>query len=100
MILLADGAGWLGWRPALRSTAVQVLQNGVMGKAETFEKQGGFRWLTLDETLANMPATLQDRWFACMYLLLPISVLVSLANLVGGSIWAVDLWVDPLGPLL
>lgn len=163
----ADALGWLGWRIPLRSTALKVMEDGVTGDPTTWINAGGSPCKSLDETLSDMPATTQDRWFSRLFLLLPVSVAIlsafwlltgiialftkdeaialllshgfpetlataivicgsfidialgaailirryartaclgmafmSVAYLVGGTIGAPDLWLDPIGPLL
>jgi uncharacterized protein YbjT (DUF2867 family) len=71
---MADIAGWLGWRPPLRTTAWGVLKEGVQGDASAWEKATGRPLRTLEETLAAMPATFQERIFARAQLILPISI--------------------------
>lgn len=82
-----DGLGWLGWRAPLRSTTLDTLSTGVRGDPEPWRAAGGRDFSPLPQTLRNMPATLQDRWFAQMYLMLPAAVAVlSLFWLVSGLI--------------
>lgn len=64
----ADLAGRLGWRSPLRSTALTVTAEGVTGTP-------GWPCRSLAETLAAIPATAQERWFARLYLLKPIGLL-------------------------
>lgn len=163
----ADAMGWLGWRIPLRSTALKVMEDGVTGDPTTWTNVGGIPCKSLNETLSEMPATTQDRWFSRLFLLLPIAVatlaifwlltgiialftkeqaialllthgfpeplakatviggsiiditlgaailirryarpaclgmaFMSIAYLIGGTIGAPDLWLDPIGPLL
>jgi uncharacterized protein YbjT (DUF2867 family) len=70
----ADALGWLGWRSPLRSTALLTLKNGITGSAQSWEALGGPPCQSLSQTLNNMPATLQERWFARLYLLMPLAV--------------------------
>lgn len=58
----ADFAGRLGWRSPLRSTALAVTAEGVTGTS-------GYPCRSLGETLAAIPATVQERWFARLYLM-------------------------------
>ncbi len=166
-VKVADALGRIGWRSPLRSTAITVLGEGIHGDPSAWIKAGGRPCRALGETLAAMPATAQERWFARLYLLLPMivgtlalfwilsgliglarfaaarevltsrgisagaagllvvggalvdlalgagvlarryarsaavgMVAVSLTYLVGGTILAPDLLVDPLGPLV
>jgi uncharacterized protein YbjT (DUF2867 family) len=163
----ADALGWLGWRSPLRTTAIRTLEKGVTGDPANWRAAGGQPCRGLSDTLAEMPATAQERWFARLYLLLPLAittlslfwiasgliglarsdvaqallmdrgaphllaalvvvggsvadiilgaavlirkwarpaclgmVAVSVLYLLGGTVFAPDLWTDPLGPLL
>jgi uncharacterized protein YbjT (DUF2867 family) len=71
----ADAAGWLGWRAPLRSTALRSLEDGVTGDPDPWIRAGGSRFGSMPETLAAMPSSLQERWFARLYLLLPLGLL-------------------------
>ncbi|MCK0101454.1 SDR family oxidoreductase [Pseudohalocynthiibacter sp. F2068] len=72
--LCADALGWLGWRPPLRSTALKVLADGIKGDTKIWANAGGLKCRSLVETLDAIPATTQERWFARLYLLLPIAI--------------------------
>lgn len=80
----ADMAGWLGWRPALRTTALKVLADGVTGDAKP--------WLAFSETpnrdfaqsLEAMPSTVQERIYARAMLVFPL-LLLTLAGFWMGS---------------
>lgn len=164
---IADGLGWLGWRSPLRSTAVTELSAGVGGDPAPWRAATGRPLAALAETLAAMPSTVQERWFARTFLLKPAMIAVlalfwaasgaiglaqfdaasrvltdrgvgealaaavvaggavvdvalgiavlfrstlvraaqgmialSLAYLAGGTIFAPNLWLDPVGPLM
>lgn len=71
---IADGLGWLGWRSPMRTTAITVLAEGVGGDPAAWRAAGGSPCRPLRETLAAMPATMQDRWFARLYLTLPLII--------------------------
>ncbi len=73
---LADGLGQLGWRSPARSTAMRVLRTGIHGDPDSFRAVSERPLCTLEETIAAMPATVQERWFARLYLLLPLMVAV------------------------
>lgn len=72
---LADLAGRLGWRSPLRSTAMAVMAGGVSAG-----RQGALpadvTLLTAAQTLARHPAGVQDVWFARLYLLKPLIVVI------------------------
>lgn len=69
---VADGFGALGWRPAVRTSALVTLASGVTGNPEIWRRTGGAPCRALPETLAAMPSTVEDRWFARMFLLMPV----------------------------
>jgi uncharacterized protein YbjT (DUF2867 family) len=71
---VADGLGWLGWRSPLRSTAVKVLADGVTGTPTDLSQFGMPPVKSLAQTLASMPARVEDRMFARMALLTPIII--------------------------
>lgn len=71
----ADLAGWLGWRSPLRTTALRVLAQDVKGDGRAWEDASGAKLKSLDETLAALPATAQERTYARAHLLAPSLVL-------------------------
>lgn len=71
---VADALGGLGWRSPFRTTAITVLQDGIRGNPAPWNAAGGAPCRSLDETLASMPADIQERWFARLYLLLPVII--------------------------
>ena len=70
----ADLMGRLGWRSPLRSTAIAALEAGVTGDPRAWAAAGGAPCKSLEATLAAMPATTQDRWFARAWLAFPVAV--------------------------
>jgi uncharacterized protein YbjT (DUF2867 family) len=74
MSKIADGLGKLGWRSPLRSTAVKVLADGVTGVPADLSQFGVPPVKSFVQTLANMPARVEDRQFARMALLTPIII--------------------------
>lgn len=72
--LVADGLGWFGWRSPLRTTALMAMADGVTGNPDAWQTAGGGECHSLDETLASLPSTTQERWFARLFLLLPFSI--------------------------
>ena len=71
----ADLAGWLGWRSPLRTTALRVLSDGITCNGAAWEAASGRKLKSLDETLAALPATAQERIYARAQLVQPILVL-------------------------
>lgn len=76
---LADIAGWFGWRSPLRSTAMKVMGENVLADPAPWRAATGRALKSLDETLAGLPGSAQERLFACAQLALPL-MLVALAG--------------------
>ena len=75
---LADLVGWLGWKPPMRSTAIAELRRGVTGDPSAWMAATGFVPTTIIELLGRHRATIQDKWFARLYLIKPL-IIASLA---------------------
>ncbi|MEM7424874.1 MAG: SDR family oxidoreductase [Pseudomonadota bacterium] len=72
---LADIAGWLGWRSALRSTALRVLSSSLDGDPGPWRAATGAPLKSLEETLSELPSTRQERQFARLQLVWPVLLL-------------------------
>lgn len=72
--LFADALGRLGWRSPFRSTALTILSQGIRGDPTAWSSAGGAPCRTLQATLSAIPATSQERWFARLYLLMPVII--------------------------
>jgi uncharacterized protein YbjT (DUF2867 family) len=72
-----DAASWLGWSPPIRSTALAELRRGVAGDPAPWIAETGIEPASLDAALRRRPATIQETWFARLYLLKPL-ILASL----------------------
>jgi uncharacterized protein YbjT (DUF2867 family) len=70
----ADALGLLGWRSPLRSTAIIVMSQGVVGDPERYREIIGRYPRSLDETLGRYPATVQERWFGLLYMAMPLVI--------------------------
>lgn len=83
----ADCLGWLGWRSPVRTTAIRTIEDGITGNAAAWKKAGGCDFSTLPQILEILPATLQERFFARQYCLLPVAIgLQSVFWLVSGIV--------------
>jgi uncharacterized protein YbjT (DUF2867 family) len=71
---LGDLAGLLGWRAPLRSTLARELARGVIGDPAEWTRLTGIRPQSLEAALAAEPASVQERWFARLYLLKPVAL--------------------------
>ena len=73
---LGDLASRLGWTPPIRSTALAELRRGVTGDPAAWIAATGITPRSLAD-LALRPATIQDKWFARLYLIKAL-IIVSL----------------------
>lgn len=83
----ADGLGRLGWRSPLRSTAVQVLEQGVTGDPQAYRAATGRGVPALPLIMAGLPCGREQRIAARMALMMPVCVAVlSLFWIVSGLV--------------
>ena len=73
---LGDFAGWLGWRPPLRSTARREIGRGAVGDPGRWTEVTGIAPRSLSAALTRHPASVQERWFAGLYALKPVAFVV------------------------
>lgn len=69
---MGDAASWLGWRPPVRSTARTEMFFGATGDATAWTKETGIMPRDIEQALACEPASVQERWFARLYVLKPL----------------------------
>ena len=80
MVLLTFGAwigdvcSWLGWRPPVRSTALVELKRGVTGDPRSWLSSTSITPRSLDDTLRLRPSTVQEKWFARLYLMKGVTI--------------------------
>jgi uncharacterized protein YbjT (DUF2867 family) len=64
-----DAISWLGWRPPVRTTARKEIAYGAVGDPAGWHEVTGITPKDIEATLAKEPASVQERWFARLYLL-------------------------------
>jgi uncharacterized protein YbjT (DUF2867 family) len=64
-----DVASWLGWKPPVRSTAIHEMRRGVAGNPRAWIAETDIAPLSARAILSAMPATVQEKWFARLYLI-------------------------------
>ena len=69
---LGDAVSLLGWRPPIRTTAAREMVRGATGDPSEFKRVLGKEPRDVRAELAAQPASVQDRWFARLYLLKPL----------------------------
>jgi uncharacterized protein YbjT (DUF2867 family) len=70
-----DVVSLLGWRPPVRSTAQLEIARGAVGDIEQMQRLQ-IHPKSLSAFLAAEPASVQERWFARIYLLKPIAFVI------------------------
>jgi len=68
-----DLIAWFGWRPPIRSTARREIVRGAIGDNRLWREATGLEPQALGAALAANPASVQERWFARLYLLKPVA---------------------------
>ena len=90
---VADFSGLLGWRSPLRTTALRVLAEDVVGDADPWRRATGRIFKTLRETLRDLPSTRQERNFARTQLVFPVLVVTYAAFWIASGLiglWQID----------
>lgn len=65
---IGDLANYFGWVPPMRSTAIAELRRGVRGDPTAWIAATGIAPKTLADAVGRRPATIQDKWFARLFL--------------------------------
>jgi uncharacterized protein YbjT (DUF2867 family) len=66
---MGDLANWLGWMPPMRSSAIAELRRGVSGEPQPWISATGIVPKTLAQAVGERSATIQDKWFARLFLI-------------------------------
>ena len=66
---LGDLASRLGWMPPMRSTAIAELRRGVTGDPAPWMRATGIVPKTIAQVIGPRSATIQDKWFARLFLI-------------------------------
>jgi len=66
---LGDLANRLGWMPPMRSTAIAELRRGVSGDPSPWMTATGIVPKTIAQAVGGHAATVQDKWFARLFLM-------------------------------
>jgi uncharacterized protein YbjT (DUF2867 family) len=66
---LGDLTSWLGWMPPMRTTAIAELRRGVTGDPSAWMLATGIVPKTLAQSVGQRSATIQEIWFARLFLI-------------------------------
>jgi uncharacterized protein YbjT (DUF2867 family) len=91
---VGDLAGALGWRPPVRTNAAREIARGAVGDPGRWTSISGIRARSLADALAAELATIQDKWFARLYLIKPILFAILPAFWIGTGVISVSLGYD------
>jgi uncharacterized protein YbjT (DUF2867 family) len=69
---LGDAVSALGWRPPIRTTARREIIHGAMGDGGRWAQLTGIAPTDIEVALTREPASVQERWFAGLYILKPL----------------------------
>jgi uncharacterized protein YbjT (DUF2867 family) len=67
-----DAIAMLGWKPPIRTTAQAEIRYGAVGDPSAWSKATGIVPRDVENVLAREPASVQERWFARIYVLKPL----------------------------
>lgn len=90
-----DLAAALGWRPPVRSNARKEMTRGATGDPLPWQKLTGITPASLSEALAAEPASVQEKWFAGLYVLKPLIFAVLAAFWLATAIISVTIGYGP-----
>jgi uncharacterized protein YbjT (DUF2867 family) len=85
---LGNAVSWLGWRPPVRTTAQRELMRGAVGDPTQWTRATGISPRSLEQALAREPASVQEKWFARLYLLKPVMIGVLVLFWIGTGLLA------------
>jgi uncharacterized protein YbjT (DUF2867 family) len=71
---LGDLANRLGWMAPMRSTAIAELRRGVTGDPAPWMAATGIAPKTIAEAIGQRAATIQDKWFARLFLVKSLAI--------------------------
>jgi len=95
---LGDLIGLLGWRPPLRSTTRLESMRGAVGDPVPWMRLTGIEPQSLRAALAAEPASVQERWFARLYLVKPLALaMLALYWVATGLVALGPGWEDAVG---
>jgi uncharacterized protein YbjT (DUF2867 family) len=98
---LGDAVAWLGWRPPARTTARREIRRGATGDPRPLARATGLEPRDPAAVLTAEPSSVQERWFARLYLLKPlVLVVLSLFWIVTGLLALGPGWHQGVGLMI
>jgi uncharacterized protein YbjT (DUF2867 family) len=98
---MGDLVSRLGWKPPVRTTALAEMRRGVAGNPAAWRKATGIEPRPGAAVLRSVSATVQEGWFARMYLLKALTIgMLSVFWILSGAIAISVAFGDAVGILL
>ena len=98
---LGDAVAFFGWRPPVRSTARREILRGATGDPAPLARATRLEPRDLAAALMAEPPSVQERWFARLYLLKPlVFVVLSLFWIITGLMALGPAWEQGVGLML
>jgi hypothetical protein len=69
-----DGVARLGWAPPVRTTSLREMLRGVAAHPERWIAETGIEPVPLLKAVGHLPSTVQERWFARLFLAKPLMI--------------------------
>lgn len=95
-----DFAALLGWSPPIRSTALEEMRRGVEGDPRPWIASTGIAPTPLSEALQRLPATVQEQWFARLYLVKALVLATLVAFWSASGLIALTIAFEPAAAIL
>jgi uncharacterized protein YbjT (DUF2867 family) len=67
-----DAVSLLGWHPPVRTTAKAEIRRGAVGNPAPWIEATGIQPRDIEQEIAREPASVQERWFANLYVMKPL----------------------------
>jgi len=97
---MGDIISLAGWMPAMRSTAIRELRRGVSGDPLPWIVETGISPLCAKAAIAAIVATVQEKWFARLYLIKALAIVVLVAFWLESGLLALTVAFKPARAIL
>jgi hypothetical protein len=98
MFSVGDWLGRLGWNPPMRTTALRQMDVGIHADPGPWTAIAG-PLSGLQETLRRIPSTVQERWYARLWLLKPVAIGMLSVFWIATGIFSLVSWTESVSLL-
>lgn len=85
-LVIGQGLEKIGWRTPLGNRALGAMLEGIQGDSTDYVEATGHHISSFDESLNQVPATTQERWYTRFYLFFPVILTLMSIVLIGAAI--------------